>query len=63
MKIKIVEYDHAILVRGTSSVRAARRALKREGYNKEARRLPCRPFFDPNLGGDCVGFYFEMGND
>ena len=57
----VEEYDHAILVRGTAKIDEAREALKQDGWNKAARRLPCRPFYDPQFGGNCVAFYYEMG--
>lgn len=59
--IEVEEYGHAILVRGTSLIDVAREALKQDGWNKATRLLPCRPFYDPALGGSCVAFYYHIG--
>ena len=61
-RVEIEEYDHAILVRGTSIIDVAREALKQDGWNKATRLLPCRPLYDPQLGGSCVAFYYSIGD-
>jgi len=61
-KLRVEEYPHAYLIKGTHSIDAARKALWSHLGKKKwtrIRRMPARPFWDGEES--CVGLYFAAG--
>lgn len=66
-RIKVEEYPHAYLVKGTGDIDAARKAVFKFLGNKKWTRIcamPYRPFWNGEPGGpgqSCVALYFNVG--